>query len=93
VWIDAPAHSGSYTVNVGDLLARMTGERWRSTLHRVLPPSAAAPDEELLSLVFFHEFDADAVIATLPPPAGGGAVFEPVVADDYIADKYAAVTL
>ncbi len=92
-WIGAPVHPGSYTVNVGDLLARMTGERWRSTLHRVLPPSPDAPAEELLSLVFFHEFDADAVIETLPPPAGGGAMFPPVVADDYIAEKYAAVTL
>ena len=50
-------------------------------------------DEELLSLVFFHEFDADAVIETLPPPAGGGVMFPPVVADEYIAEKYAAVTL
>ncbi len=71
----------------------MIGERWRSTLHRVLPPSPEAPTEELLSLVFFHEFDADALIETLTPPIGGGAAFEPVVADEYIAGKYAEVTL
>lgn len=92
-WIDAPVAPGSYTINVGDLLARMTGERWRSTLHRVLPPSSEAPTEELLSLVFFHEFDADALIETLAPPIGGGAMFEPVVADDYITAKFDAVTL
>jgi isopenicillin N synthase-like dioxygenase len=92
-WIDAPLHPGSYTVNIGDLLERMTGGRWRSTPHRVLPPSAAAPSEEHLSLVFFHEFDADALIETLPPPVGGGECHEPVVADDYISAKYTAVTL
>jgi isopenicillin N synthase-like dioxygenase len=92
-WIDAPMYEGSYTINVGDLLARMTGDRWRSTPHRVLPPPADVPSEELLSLVFFHEFDGDAQVETLPPPAGGGVMHEPVVADEYIAGKYADVTL
>lgn len=59
----------------------------------MLPPSPDAPTEELLSLVYFHEFDADALVETLPAPAGGDAVYDPVVADEYIAHKYAAVTL
>ena len=92
-WIDAPVYPGSFAINDGDLLARLTGERWRSTLHRVLPPSAEARSEALLSLAFFHEFDADALVETLAPPIGGGAMFEPIIADDYIAAKYGAVTL
>jgi len=58
------------TVNIGDLLARWTGGRWRSTRHRVLPPQAEAPDEDLLSLIFFYEANHDAVVESLPAPIG-----------------------
>ena len=37
-WVDAPFVPGALTINSGDLLARWTGDRWRSTAHRVLPP-------------------------------------------------------
>ena len=36
----------------------------------VLPPQAAHPDEELMSLVFFYELDHDAVVTPLAPPVG-----------------------
>ena len=50
-WHGAPFVPGSYTINIGDVMARWTGDRWRSTVHRVLPPPADAPEEDLLSLV------------------------------------------
>ncbi|MER6999971.1 2-oxoglutarate and iron-dependent oxygenase domain-containing protein [Streptomyces sp. NPDC000410] len=56
-WEDAPHTPGALTVNIGDLMARWTGGRWRSGRHRVLPPPADAPAEELLSLVYFYECD------------------------------------
>lgn len=92
-WVDAPVYEGSYTINVADLLARCTGDRWRSTPHRVLPPAADAPAEELISLVFFHELDHDEVIETLSPPIGGGTEYEPVVCWDYLMSKFAQVTI
>jgi isopenicillin N synthase-like dioxygenase len=64
-WIDAPYVEGALLVNTGDLLKRWTNDRWRSNEHRVLPPPAAAPTEQLLSLVFFHEPDHDALIEVL----------------------------
>jgi isopenicillin N synthase-like dioxygenase len=91
-WIDAPHVPGALTVNVGDLLARWTGERWRSTRHRVLPPQACAPDEDLVSLVFFYELDPDTVVESLGPPVGIEAA-PPVRAADYLADKLAAITV
>lgn len=54
-WEDAPYEPGAFTINTGDLLARWSGRRWKSNRHRVLPPQADAPDEDLVSLVYFYE--------------------------------------
>ncbi|MFD9910685.1 isopenicillin N synthase family dioxygenase [Streptomyces sp. NPDC059063] len=56
-WQDAPWDPAAFTINIGDLMARWTGGRWRSGRHRVLPPPADAPTEELMSLVYFYECD------------------------------------
>jgi isopenicillin N synthase-like dioxygenase len=76
---------GSYTINIGDLLARWTGDRWRSTPHRVLPPSQADVDEDLCSLVYFFSANPQAVIETLP--VGGPRTYAPIVAQDYIKSR------
>jgi len=91
-WVDAPHHPGAFTINVGDLLARWTGERWRSTRHRVLPPQAAAPDEDLVSLVYFYELDPDTQVEALGPPIGHVRA-APVRARDYLAEKLAQITV
>ena len=69
-WVDAPFHPEALTINVGDLLARWSGDRWRSARHRVLPPPESAPDEDLVSLVFFYETNHDALIESMPAPTG-----------------------
>ncbi|MFE6126920.1 isopenicillin N synthase family dioxygenase [Streptomyces sp. NPDC056437] len=56
-WEDAPFAPDAFTINIGDLMARWTDGRWRSGRHRVLPPPADAPAEELTSLVYFYECD------------------------------------
>jgi isopenicillin N synthase-like dioxygenase len=84
-WHDVPFIPGTLTVNIGDLMALWTGGRWRSTRHRVLPPSPDAPDEELMSLIFFHQPDHDAVITPLRNELGIDA--EPVVAGVYLRRK------
>ncbi|MGW4211043.1 isopenicillin N synthase family dioxygenase [Lentzea sp. NPDC004789] len=77
VWQDAPFDPGAFTVNIGDLMARWVSDRWRSTPHRVLPPDASAPDEDLVSLIFFYNTDADARIVSLDGryPEVGGAEY------------------
>lgn len=42
-WSDVPAVPGTFVVNIGDLLARWTNDRWVSTRHRVVVPEAASP--------------------------------------------------
>lgn len=94
-WVDAPTVEGSLIVNTGDMLKQWTNDRWRSNEHRVLPPTPDAPNEELISLVFFHEPDADAIIepfATCVSPENP-ARYEPIAAMDYLAEKFAALTV
>ena len=91
-WVDAPYEPGALTVNVGDLLARWTGDRWLSARHRVLPPQPEAPDEDLLSLVFFYECDPSTVIESMPAPIGRTS-YPPVSAADYLDQQYRAISL
>ncbi|MEV0602624.1 2-oxoglutarate and iron-dependent oxygenase domain-containing protein [Streptomyces sp. NPDC050315] len=65
-WTDAPWAPDSFTVNIGDLMARWTGGRWQSGRHRVLPPPADVPAEELMSLVYFYECDPGTSLGGLP---------------------------
>ena len=92
-WIDAPYVPGALLINTGDLIRRWTNDRWCSNQHRVLRPPASAPTEELISLVFFHEPDDDALIEALPTcvDAAHTALHPPVVAHDYLAEKMAAL--
>lgn len=67
-WVDVPIVPGTFIVNIGDLMARWTNDTWVSTLHRVVnPPADADGDTRRLSLVFFHNPNHDAAIASLVP--------------------------
>jgi isopenicillin N synthase-like dioxygenase len=92
-WADAPFHPDAFTINTGDLLARWSGGRWKSNRHRVLPPQAAAPDEDLVSLVYFYEADHDTVVEALQPPIGRPNDYEPVVASAFLRERLDAITM
>jgi isopenicillin N synthase-like dioxygenase len=66
---------GAYLVNLGDLLAEWTNDRWRSTLHRVVPPPAGTDGSALRrSAAFFLDGDYDALVeypAKYPPVLAG----------------------
>jgi isopenicillin N synthase-like dioxygenase len=91
-WADAPWVDGAFTINIGDMMARWTGDRWVSNRHRVLAPDSSAPDEDLMSLVYFHEANPAAVINSVPPPVGTVS-YEPVTAGDYLRAKLAAIAI
>lgn len=61
-WLDAPPTPGSFVCNIGDMLDRLTGGRYRSTPHRVLPSRT----RDRLSWPFFFDpnFDADVITGT-----------------------------
>jgi isopenicillin N synthase-like dioxygenase len=61
VWHDVVPAPGALLVNLADLLAGWTNDRWISTVHRVLPPTDG--DGRLVrrrSAAFFHHGNANA---------------------------------
>lgn len=89
-WIDVPAVPGAFVINVGDLMARWTNDRWRSTLHRVVnPPRNASGSTRRLSLVMFTGPNDDAAISCLPSCMNDAnpAKYPPVRAADYTRAK------
>ncbi|MFG3171502.1 isopenicillin N synthase family dioxygenase [Streptomyces sp. NPDC048200] len=91
-WEDAPFDPAAFTVNIGDLMARWTGDRWRSGRHRVLPPPSDAPAEELISLVYFGECTPGTLVESVPAPVGRIA-YEPVDSHVYLREKLKSITV
>ncbi|OAH09277.1 isopenicillin N synthase family dioxygenase [Streptomyces jeddahensis] len=91
-WEDAPYDPDAFTINIGDLMARWTGDRWRSGRHRVLPPPADAPAEELMSLVYFGECTPGTLVESVPAPVGRVA-YEPVDSHVYLRAQLDAITV
>jgi isopenicillin N synthase-like dioxygenase len=66
-WIAAPPIAGAFLCNIGDMLDRMTGGRYRSTPHRVSSPT----ERDRLSFPFFFDPNFDAKVQ--PIDLGGVA--------------------
>lgn len=89
-WVDVPAIPGSFVVNIGDLMAVWTNDRWVSTVHRVINPPREHADRERYSVPFFHQPNFDARIECIPTCTGPGrpARYEPVCSGPYILEKF-----
>ncbi|MFK0109137.1 isopenicillin N synthase family dioxygenase [Streptomyces sp. NPDC091217] len=91
-WEDAPFDPAAFTINIGDLMARWTGDRWRSGRHRVLPPPTDTPAEELMSLVYFGECTPGTIVESVPAPVGRVA-YPPVDSHVYLREKLDSITV
>lgn len=89
-WQDVLPPPGGVVVNIGDLMAQWTNDRWVSTLHRVaVPPAEVAHEAARLSLVFFHQPNDDALVECLPGcvAAGESPRYAPVTSGAHLAAK------
>ncbi|QXG74461.1 hypothetical protein KUM42_11140 [Modestobacter sp. L9-4] len=88
-WHDVVPAEGALLVNLGDVTARLTNERWLSTLHRVKPPVVDGTISRRRSAAFFHDGDVDALITTLPSclEPGEQPRYSPVTVGEHVAAK------
>lgn len=91
-WLSVPMVPGTYVINLGDLMARWTNDRWVSNLHRVAnPPRDLAMDSRRQSLICFFHPNYDAKIECLPSctNAQGSPKYPPVRTREYLLAKIA----
>lgn len=83
-WIPAPPIPGTLVINVADLLARWTNDRYASTPHRVINRSG----RERLSIATFHDPDYKALVdpRDLGTPAAD-CRYDPILAGDHIVGR------
>ncbi len=84
-WIAAPPIADTFVMNVGDILARWSNDRFVSTPHRVINRSG----RERYSQPFFFDPNMETNIEVLPSciSPGGKAKYEPVVYGDYLMER------
>jgi isopenicillin N synthase-like dioxygenase len=85
VWVDVVPDAGALLINLGDMTAEWTNDRWRSTLHRVVPCA-----DRRRSVAFFLDANYDKTIECLPsctdsqnPPK-----YQPVNAGEHLMAKF-----
>ncbi len=66
VWIDAIPEPGNLVINVGDMLERLTNNKLRSTIHRVVNPPKDQWDTPRYSIPFFMHPRSEMKLNCLP---------------------------
>lgn len=93
-WVSAPLVADGFIVNVGDLMARWTNDRWVSTLHRVVDPAGndGVPSPRRQSIAYFMNPNDDAQISAIPTciRKGQAAKYPPVSAGQYLIGKFSS---
>ena len=85
-WRDVIAPPGSFIVNLGDMLARWTNDRYRATVHRVQSPVGCAR----YSVPTFVNPSYDTAVECLPSclAAGERPKYPPTTSGAYLASRF-----
>ncbi|MBV8650512.1 MAG: isopenicillin N synthase family oxygenase [Alphaproteobacteria bacterium] len=89
-WGDVEPIPGCLIINLGDMMARWTNDRWKSTLHRVVnPPEGAGARSRRQSIAFFCHPNYDAEIKCIETCASPGvpAKYPPIMAGEHMRMK------
>ncbi len=89
-WVDVPHVANCFTVNVGDMMARWSNDRWFSAMHRVVNPPRSQAQSRRMTIAFFHFPNYDATIECLPTccDADHPLKYQPVSAGEYLLMKH-----
>jgi isopenicillin N synthase-like dioxygenase len=95
-WTGVEAVPDAFVINIGDLMARWTNDRWHSTLHRVVDPPADGEGviPRRHSMPFFHNANWDADVTALPTTVNAGEKprYESVMAGPHLQSKFTKAT-
>jgi isopenicillin N synthase-like dioxygenase len=85
-WIHADPLPGTFVVNLGDMIARWTNDRYRSTLHRVVNVSG----RERYSVPFFYVGNCDHVVGCIPTCLAPGErpKYPPTTVEAHLREMY-----
>lgn len=95
-WLPVAPPPGAISVNVGDMLQRLTNNRLPSTTHRVVNPDTDRAAHSRYSMPFFLHFRSDFLIETLPDCIDAthpNLYPEPITADDYLQQRLREIGL
>lgn len=86
-WVHAPPMKDAYVVNLGDMIARWTNDRYRSTLHRVVN----ATGKQRYSVPFFYSGNPDYEVSCLPTclVPGDTPHYPPTTVSGHLREMYA----
>ncbi|GAA5955481.1 hypothetical protein JCM8115_006767 [Rhodotorula mucilaginosa] len=84
-WIQASPKPGTFVVNIGDQLQRITNGVFKSTVHRAINRTG----QDRMSMPFFFGLDYDAMLETLPSciTEDRPAKYEPITAGAYVEKR------
>ena len=89
-WFDVRAQPGELVVNIGDMMARWTNDRWKSTVHRVVnPPQTGPAAGRRQSIGYFLHPNFDARVECLPTceVPGNPPKYAPIMAGEHMREK------
>ncbi len=90
-WVEVPPVPGAFVINIGDLMAQWTNDRWVSTLHRVVNPELkAGQSSRRQSFAFFHQPNWFAEIKCIEACLATGEQprYAPVLSGPYLMNKF-----
>ena len=90
LWADVHPAPGAFVCNIGDLMMRWTNDEWLSNVHRVANPPREHASVGRLSIPFFHNPNADAVVECIRGFYGEGkpVAYPPLVFGDHYLSKF-----
>ena len=89
-WIDVHPRPDAFICNIGDLMMRWTNDEWVSNVHRVVNPPRESAMIGRLSIPFFHNPNADAMVECITGFYGAdkAAKYPPTLFADHYLSKF-----